>query len=359
MTNRQKPTLTEEEIIVISYIGRFNDGYGGFKKGEYVAEAKLSELESTFKEQQFLRINTSEWSKKPVATIHKIINAFCKSKSIIIHCSGHSFQRMKGVFILNKLIWRRKIHYIPYGNGFETFIRGNVSRACLKYADYIYVETDTIKNGLSELGINNVVVLYNFRHYRVLGEEEINNYSPSNPLRACIYSRITERKGINEAIKAIKNINGNGYNVSLDIFGPVDQHYSSLFNESINVAYINYIGVVSPNNSVETLSSYDFMIFPTKFYLEGFPGTVLDAYSAGLPIISSNFMNAHDLIIHGETGYIYDFNDEKKLEETIRLLINNKDIIKQLKINCVKRMEIYNPQRAILPLAQRIKEDLQ
>ena len=54
------------------------------------------------------------------------------------------------------------------------------------------------------------------------------------------------------------------------------------------------------------------------------PGTVIDAYAAGVPVISAKWESFADLIRDGETGIGYPFGDENALEEILRDLAEHR-----------------------------------
>ena len=61
--------------------------------------------------------------------------------------------------------------------------------------------------------------------------------------------------------------------------------------------------------SVDVLKSYFFLLFPTKCPGEGIPGTIIDAYAAGLPVVSSLYPNFAEIIDEGVTGLGYEFDN--------------------------------------------------
>lgn len=46
--------------------------------------------------------------------------------------------------------------------------------------------------------------------------------------------------------------------------------------------YIKYCGTVSFDKTTEVLKEYFALVFPTRFYTEGIPGTIIDAFASGL-----------------------------------------------------------------------------
>ena len=61
---------------------------------------------------------------------------------------------------------------------------------------------------------------------------------------------------------------------------------------------------------------YFALLFPTRFYTEGIPGTILDAYAAGIPVICSRWESCADVVDDGVTGITYPFEDMQMLKHT-------------------------------------------
>ena len=95
-----------------------------------------------------------------------------------------------------------------------------------------------------------------------------------------------KEKGIETAVNIITEVNDRlGYIAySLDIYGQVDTSQVEWFENLKKQLpdYICYCGCVDANRSVEVLQKYFALLFPTHFYTEGIPGTIIDAYAAGM-----------------------------------------------------------------------------
>lgn len=99
-----------------------------------------------------------------------------------------------------------------------------------------------------------------------------------------------KEKGIEDAINAVKTVNKEAGRIvyTLDIYGQVDSRQTQWFENLKNTFpdYIKYRGLIDYDKSVDVLKNYCVLLFPTHFYTEGIPGTILDAYAAGIPVIS-------------------------------------------------------------------------
>ena len=100
---------------------------------------------------------------------------------------------------------------------------------------------------------------------------------------------------------------------------------------------------------------YYCLIFPSHWRHEGIPGTIIDALSAGVPIIARKWQYCTEMIDHGATGLIYPFEEPEKLSETIEYAITHEEEIMGMKKNCLKKANEYREEvviKQILSLMQ-------
>ena len=120
-------------------------------------------------------IDTYNWEKRIVSVFAKCIRSLFSSNNLIFLSSHHSVEMMGKILSpLNKVL-NRRIHYIVVGGQLPEEIRndkGIIDR--LRWVDYIYVETETIKRALEQMGFSNVIVMYNFKELKISDYNEIN-----------------------------------------------------------------------------------------------------------------------------------------------------------------------------------------
>ena len=207
-----------------------------------------------------------------------------------------------------------------------------------------WVETYELVNSLKSIGVENAVYIPNFKKIKLLDIERIKFYT-SNNIRFCTFSRVQELKGITDAILTIRKISDKicDVKIHLDIYGPIDTDYEEIFLELIkkNQDIISYKGCIDANLSVEYLMDYFMLLFPTKYYNEGVPGTIIDAMAAALPVIASDWHYCKEMIEHSVNGLVYDFYDEHGLEEMIKYAISHRELINHMKKNCLIKAQEY------------------
>lgn len=242
-------------------------------------------------------------------------------------------------------------------NVYHDIIGGNLPELISKHKNWLkylnsfkvnWIELHSVKEKLDDLGLKNVEVLPNFKEIKAIDKSEI-TVSKDGVLRVCTFSRVMKEKGIEDAVEAVKELNDSGKKCMLSIFGQVDPGYKERFEElSKNFPeYIKYGGVIDFNKSVETLSKFDLLLFPTHYYTEGFPGTLLDSFAAGLPVIASDIPAVKELVTDERNGIIYPFDEKEILLDILEKIHNNKERIYSMKCSVVDEYAKYDPDVVI------------
>lgn len=80
--------------------------------------------------------------------------------------------------------------------------------------------------------------------------------------------------------------------INLTFYGPIQEDYKKNFLSQVemlnNVKYGGFLDLRDEKN-YDILSEYDIMLFPTFWEGEGFPGILIDALIAGIPVIASDW----------------------------------------------------------------------
>ena len=142
---------------------------------------------------------------------------------------------------------------------------------------------------------------------RVLHNPSFKNLSTitnSNQRSGWLFAgRLTIEKGILNLINSFPN------DELLDIAGD-GPLLSTIQNAITDKPNIKLIGVYSPTNK-DIYSKYKGLIFPS-IWLEGSPLVVLDAISAGTPVITNDISGAQEIVVRSKAGIIVkgDFSRE-------------------------------------------------
>ena len=309
------------------------------------------ELEKRIGKEEIVTIDTFGGIKKLFSSVFKLWKLLSNCENIII-LPAHNALRVFAPFLsfMNKF-YKKRLHYVVIGGWLPEFIeKRNYLKKSLKNFDYIYVETNIMKKALEEQGYSNVLVMPNYKPLKILAEDEL-IYNTEEPYKLCTFSRVTKQKGIEDAVNAVIEVNKAKGRIcySLDIYGQIAPDYKDEFETLQNTFpdYIKYRGCVDFDKSVEVLKDYYALLFPTKHYTEGIPGTIIDAYAAGIPVISSKWESFSDVIDDSKLGIGYEFNSYSSLVDAITFSLEDKDKFDMYKINCIKKAEQYLPENVI------------
>ncbi|MBK8971683.1 MAG: glycosyltransferase family 4 protein [Hahellaceae bacterium] len=151
--------------------------------------------------------------------------------------------------------------------------------------------------------------------------------------RKFIYlGRVYKEKGIAEMISAVERFE---IQVQLDVYGPF---WFGAFSEHdfSELTRATYCGAITPQSVHNTLLSYDALILPTYDPTEGYPGVVLEAFSAGLPVICTNTGGLSEMV-DDTCGIIIPPQDANALYEAMRLLVDDEELYFQLQLGVRSR----------------------
>ena len=342
----------------VCVVGHFGFGENMLNGQTIKTKTVTTELEKQLGADQVMKIDTHGGAKALPKIIFQLINAFKNCNNIIIFPAHNGVK----VFVplcnaINK-VFHRKLHYVVIGGWLPSFLKDKDRlRKSVSQFTGVYVETTTMQNALKEIGIINTYLLKNFKDINVISESEL-KYQHERPYKICTFSRVMKEKGIEDIVNAVININTshNEEIYQLDIYGQVDSEQGEWFEQlSRNFpSYISYKGLVQFDKSVEVLKDYFMLVFPTKFYTEDIPGTIIDAYAAGLPVLSSKWESFSDVIDEGVTGIGYDFDDVVELKKLLLDFSIVPHKILSMKSDCLEKTKEYIPENAIQPLMYKL-----
>lgn len=132
----------------------------------------------------------------------------------------------------------------------------------------------------------------------------------------------------------------------MDIYGPLEEKFKYEFLSNIkNEPNISYNGTLNQGEILTTLNKYDALLFPTYYKGEGFPGTILEAYMAGVPVIASDWKYNSEIIENKVTGLICEPHSVKSIVNCIKMLNNNFEKYKNMPLNCKKNAEEFSEKK--------------
>ncbi len=316
------------------------------------------ELDKIFPD-NVVKIDTCGGIKTLVKAPFHVFKALKSSENVVIFPAHRGLRVYAPLLAFMKpLFSKRKLHYAVIGGWLAGFLdKKPILRRSLKKFHGIYVETSTMKRAMENLGFENIIIMPNCKELPILSQDAL--VSPSSePYRLCTFSRVMKEKGIEDAVNAVKHANSAaGRTVyTLDIYGQIDAGQAEWFAELQKSfpEYVKYGGLVQFDKSVEALKDYFALLFPTRFYTEGIPGTIIDAYAAGVPVISAKWESFSDIVDDGVTGIGYTLG---KADELNGLLADSTALVSRInsmRCACIEKATLYLPKTAISVLTERM-----
>ena len=339
-------------------------GHFGFSKellnGQTIKTKILTnELEKQFGASNVKKIDTYGGIKTLLKAPFQIFYALKNNKNVIILPAHNGLRVYAPILAVEQIFFKnRKMHYIVIGGWLPEFLKKHrIIQKSLYLFDGIYVETNTMKKALQKQGFSNVYLMPNCKELYILKEEEL-SYSFEKPYRLCTFSRVMKEKGIEDIVQAVEKVNSKTGEIvySLDIYGPIDSNYESQFYkmEKEFPFYIKYCGTVPFDKSTEVLKGYFALVFPTRFYTEGIPGTIIDAFASGLPVISSKWESYGDLVDDGINGIGYTFKNNEELKNLLCKIAENPEFLMQMRENCIRKATDFTTKKVISDFIKRL-----
>ena len=135
--------------------------------------------------------------------------------------------------------------------------------------------------------------------------------------------RLDENKGIKFLIDVWKDIK----DYELHIYGD-GTFKDDVIKASHECKNIKYYGFKDQKIIFNDLIKSKGLVMPSECY-EGFPMTIAESYSLGIPVLSSNVGNQASIVTKAKAGCTYKLNDKTSFKEKIKDIIeNNKEYSK-------------------------------
>ena len=325
---------------------QFNSGQKDKTRSVYAA------LAEALGEDNVSVLDTRGWKKNPLKLLLQSKKLIAECENIIILPASNGLKVFPRLFEILNVFYKRKLHYVVVGGWLVKTLKENPPLIKpVKKLDSIFVELKSMKTDLEEMGFDQVYFKPKFRETNAITTDEL--FAPqSEPYRFCTFSRICYEKGIEDAIEAVRYVNSKLGRTAcaLDIYGLPDEYYRARFEQlkSSFEPFITYKGFVSGTaESSKELHTCFAMLFPTWYEGEGFAGTVVDAFCAGVPVIATDWKYNPQVITHGKDGIIYSVNERERLKEILLEAVKNPEILNNMRINCLNHAEEFSPKKGV------------
>lgn len=199
---------------------------------------------------------------------------------------------------------------------------GSIYEHCLthfikKYVDYYYGVSKEACEWQKHFGINSNDIWYN----------SINDFYKKNIIKSSkkiivtYAGRVLKQKGIYELLEAFSNLEKKYNNIELHIAG--DGNQLEILKERYKNKNIIFEGKLNFDNLINLYKKTNIFVY-APLWPEGLPTSVLEAGYMKCACIGSPQGGIKEIIKHKKNGLM--INNQKELEESIELLINDESL---------------------------------
>jgi glycosyltransferase involved in cell wall biosynthesis len=140
--------------------------------------------------------------------------------------------------------------------------------------------------------------------------------------------RIHKIKGIDFLVRAYAYLKNEVKckDTVLVIAGPDDGFLDEVKSLVQSLGISRFVIFTGPLYGKEKLGAYvdsDIVVLPSRY--ETFPNVVLEAYACSKPVVASNVEAIPDIVLHGETGLLFQASDVKELANAIAYMLTHSE----------------------------------
>ena len=167
------------------------------------------------------KVDTYYKRRNPIKLIKDTLSCIFTTKDIIVLLSGNGMRFYFPILFFSKKVLKSRIYHDVIGGNLDQYVCEYPKfKKYLNSFEVNLVETKSMKDKLVLQGINNCEVMPNFKRLKIasIKPEEI-----KEPYRFCMFSRVMKEKGVEDAVKAVEQINTQNRKkiCELDIFGRI------------------------------------------------------------------------------------------------------------------------------------------
>ena len=208
-------------------------------------------------------------------------------------------------------------------------MRGFIAHFVVKRSDLYLAETKKLVQLAIKRGISHVKW---YPTSRPMSENsELLPLTNRSCRRFVFVGQVRQCKGIREIVEAGERF---ADDINIDIYGPVfGDIETELFD---NCKRVKYRGVLAAENVISVLNDYDVLLLPTMAKSEGYPGVVFEAYSAGLPVITTRCGGIPE-IVDETSGVFVEPGNAEMLFAAMKTIVDQDDLFERLRYGVIAR----------------------
>lgn len=258
-------------------------------------------------------------------------------------------------FGVNTFFFMRDGHFQTEINSCEK--KRLIVKSLVRIPSYICVQGESWKEFFQCLGANSNKILI-IRNW--LSNDFINQKVEEKPstkqVTFCYVGWLVKEKGIEELLSAVKKLKSEGFHFKINVVGSGDleTHVEKFTKENELLDTIKLLGWKSNKEVKQIYSESDVFVLPS--YAEGFPNSLLEAMSMGLPSIGTDVGGVADSLRNGVNGYLIAPRSDSELWQAMKEYLIDESKIELHGSNAIKTVEaIHSKAKNIKQLLKKLE----
>ncbi len=140
-------------------------------------------------------------------------------------------------------------------------------------------------------------------------------HQAGSALRFLYVSHAAMDRGMRMLMEAVDDLHGQ---VQIDVYAPPDLG----MREALHGKNIAYRGSLAPSQAAQAMQAYDVLVLPVHEEREAYPGIILEAFRAGLPVIAAR-ARAIPEIVDDSCGLLVAPGDVSRLSAAMQVFIDD------------------------------------
>ena len=267
----------------------------------------------------FQVINTKPFEKgwktilNPFYILIHLLSKMRNCDVIFLNVSQGGTKKLAPIVYLFCRLFHKKMVFRPFGGGLKedyqnyTAFQNWIFHKTVLKADLIFLQTQELMSFFKELGGN----IQQFPTSRTEPDPGLLQREKTFNKRFVYIGHIKPSKGIDHLLEAQSQLDDS---YTLHMYGPLFKAYETLPQKKNTP----YQGLLDKDEVLDKLRKYNVLILPTFFKGEGYPGSIIEAYSLGIPVIATNWKAIPEIVQDGKTGRLIQVHSTSDLVKAIR-----------------------------------------
>ncbi len=193
------------------------------------------------------------------------------------------------------------------------------------FVDVFIAPSEFLRNKLIEYGFDRkrIVCVNNFNNIDIMdGDDRTEDYY-------LYIGRISTEKGIKTLVDAVLKGEVDSGRLKIVGDGPLIDELKQHVKVKNNNGLIEFLGHKSHEEVIKLIKNSKFVILPSEWY-ENYPFVIIETFACGKPVIGSRTGGIPELIKDTERGLLFKMGDLEDLMATIKYLLINPDIVREM-----------------------------